>query len=116
MNKQEVLKTVVEACQNRLAEDCVVLDMENITPIADYFVICEASNERQVQAIARAVKEAMDKLGLHIKKMEGFDQGRWILLDFDYVICHVFHKEERDFYNLERLWGDAPIVAIEEII
>lgn len=115
MDKKKVLQIIAEACEDLKADNFVALDMEGITPIADYFVICEASNERQVQAIARSVKNALDKAGIHIKRMEGFDQARWILLDGDYVVCHIFHKEERDYYNLERVWGDAPRITLEDI-
>lgn len=113
MDKKEILQTVYDACEDRQADNIVVLDMEGITPIADYFLICEASNERQVQAISRAIKNALDEHGIEIKRMEGFDQARWILLDLDYVVCHIFHKEERGYYNLERLWGDATEVTLD---
>lgn len=114
MDKQEILQIVYEATEDLKANNTIVLDMEGITPISDYFLICDANNERQVQAIARSIKNALDEAGIDIKRMEGFDQGKWILLDIDYVVCHIFHKEERDYYNLERLWGDAPHVTLED--
>lgn len=112
MDKREVLQTVFDACEDLQANNIVVLDMEGITPIADYFLICEASNERQVQAISRAIKNALEKHAIEIKRMEGFEQARWILLDLDYVVCHIFHAEERGYYDLERLWGDAARVTL----
>ena len=110
----ELLETVVEACEDRKAEECVVLNMQDLTPVADYYVICHGSNERQVQAIARSVKNALDEKGIDVKRMEGFEQARWILIDAVGVICHIFHKDERSYYNLERLWGDADEVSIGE--
>src|SRR5699024_5102395 len=98
----------------RKAENCVVLNMQNLTPITDYYVICHGTNERQVQAIARAVKEKMSQTStIEVQRMEGFEEARWILIDLGYVICHVFHKEDRAFYNLERLWGDAEQISME---
>lgn len=110
----EILETVVDACEDRKAENCVVLDMKQLTPMADYFVICHGNNERQVQAIARSVKQALEEKGHHVKRMEGFEQARWVLIDMDSIICHVFHKDERSYYNLERLWGDAQEVFVGE--
>jgi len=109
-----LLETVVEACEDRKAEGCTVLDMRNLTPVADYYVICHGNNERQVQAIARSVKNVLDEQGIDVKRMEGFEQARWILIDANGIICHVFHKDERDYYNLERLWGDADEVSVGE--
>lgn len=108
----KLLETVVEACEDRKAEDCTVLNMQNLTPLADYYVICQGSNERQVQAIARSVKDALEEEGINIERMEGFEQARWILLDAGGIVCHIFHEEERGYYNLERLWGDADEVSV----
>lgn len=109
-----MLETVVEACEDRKAERCTVLSMQDVTPVADYYVICHGNNERQVQAIARSVKNALEEKGIDVKRMEGFEQARWILIDAGDIICHVFHKDERDYYNLERLWGDADEVYLGE--
>lgn len=112
---KKIVETVVEASEDRKAEDCIILNMEHLTPIADYFVICHGNNERQVQAIARSIKEAVEEKGYQITRMEGFEQARWILIDIGSVICHVFHKDERSYYNLERLWGDAEEINVGEI-
>lgn len=110
----ETLETVVRACEDRKAENCVVLNMQQLTPVADYFVICHGNNERQVQAIARSVKEGLEEKGYPVKQMEGFEQARWILIDTNNIICHIFHKDERSYYNLERLWGDAQEITVGE--
>jgi len=110
--KNTLLEIVVAACEDRKADNCVALDMQRLTPMTDYYVICNGNNERQVQAIARAVKEAAEANQFEVKRTEGFNQARWILLDLGDVVCHIFHKDERHYYNLERLWGDAEQIHI----
>lgn len=112
----ERLSLIVEACADKRAEDIVALDMERVSLIADYFVICHGNNERQVQAIARGVKEAAEELNIDVQRLEGFEQARWILVDMNGIVCHIFHKEERSYYNLERLWGDAIHIDISKEI
>src|SRR5699024_5807773 len=76
-------------------------------------IFCEGNTERQVQAIARSIKDVVEEKGLaSVKRMEGFEQARWILVDIGDIVCHIFHKDERSHYNLERLWGDAQQVAL----
>ncbi|MFD1018828.1 ribosome silencing factor [Thalassobacillus hwangdonensis] len=116
MEGKELVKLAAQACDDKRAEDIVVLDMSDVSLIADYFLICEGSNERQVQAIARELKEKAEENGMAVSRMEGFDQARWILVDLNGVVCHIFHKDERHYYNLERLWGDAPTVGLEGIL
>lgn len=113
MNTKEVIQITVNACDEKHAEDIVVLDMNRVSLVADYFIICHANNERQVQAIARAVKDALGEHDIPIKQMEGLEQARWVVIDTGEILCHIFHKNERFYYNLERLWGDAAIVSVE---
>jgi ribosome-associated protein len=112
---QTLLDTVFKAVDDKRAEDIVVLNMQGISLLSDYFLICEGGSERQVQAIAREVKEQAEKAGYTVKRLEGFDSGRWVLVDMGDVVAHIFHKDERGYYNLERLWGDAPqkFIAVE---
>lgn len=113
MDAKKLLKLTVKAADDKKAEDIVVLNMQGISLIADYFLICHGTSEKQVQAIAREIKGTAEENGLTVKKMEGLDEARWILIDMGDVIAHVFHREERSYYNLERLWGDAPIENIQ---
>ncbi len=106
MNSQELLELVVRAADSKRAEDIVALDVQNISLLADYFVIMQAGSERQVKAVHEANED--------IKSVEGKDGANWILLDLGDVIVHVFKEETRQFYNLEKLWSDAPLVDIEE--
>jgi ribosome-associated protein len=108
MNNQELLNIVYKAAEDKIAEDIVVLNMKGISFITDYFMICHGNSDKQVQAIAREIKEKVEEKGYTIKRMEGFDEARWILVDLGDVVAHIFHKDERSYYNLERLWGDAP--------
>ncbi|ETI67163.1 ribosome silencing factor [Neobacillus vireti] len=109
MNNQELLKIAVKAADDKRAEDILALNMQGISLIADYFIICHGNSDKQVQAIAREMKEKAQEKGYEVKRMEGFDEARWILIDMGDVVAHVFHRDERSYYNLERLWGDAPL-------
>jgi ribosome-associated protein len=86
----------------------VVLDVSKVTFIADCFVICSGLNKRQLKSIAKDFEKRLPALGIHKLGMEGFDDAKWILLDFGDVIIHLFDKETRTFYDIELLWGDAP--------
>ncbi|MCT2537629.1 ribosome silencing factor [Aquibacillus koreensis] len=110
MDSKQLANIAAKACDDKRGEDIVILDMQDVSLIADYFLICQGSSERQVQAIAREIKEQAEENEITIKRLEGFEQARWILVDLGDVVCHVFHKDERHYYNLERLWGDAPQV------
>lgn len=88
-----------------------MLNVSELTTIADYFVICSGQSERQVQAVAEAILEAGESEGRKPLGIEGLSAARWVLLDFGDVIAHVFTPDERAYYRLERLWGDAPVVV-----
>ncbi|MGM0900151.1 ribosome silencing factor [Mesobacillus maritimus] len=113
MNERELLQTAVKAADDKRAEDILVLNMKGISLVADFFMICHGNSDKQVQAIAREIKDKAEEAGYDIKRMEGFDEARWILIDLGDIIAHVFHRDERGYYNLERLWGDAPLENIE---
>jgi ribosome-associated protein len=99
------------AASSKQANDVCVLDVSQPLVISDYFVICSGSNDRQVRAIAQEIERVCRDRGLRPAHREGAEAARWILLDFVDFIVHVFIEEERAFYNLERLWQDAPVVA-----
>ncbi|WP_018661380.1 ribosome silencing factor [Heyndrickxia acidiproducens] len=116
MNNDALLKTVVKACDDKRAEDIVVLNMQGISLIADYFLICNGNSDKQIQTIAREVKEKAEEAGCTVRRMEGFDEGKWILIDLGDIVAHIFNRDERNYYNLERLWGDAPSVNIQSAL
>ena len=101
---------VVDAASDKKAEDILVLNVSEVTTIADLFVICSGRGERQVQAIADAIVEKAKAAGRQPVGVEGYDAGRWVLIDLGDVVTHVFVPDERQLYRLERLWGDAPVV------
>lgn len=105
---KELLQLAAKAADDKRAEEIVALNMQGISLVSDYFLICHGNSDKQVQAIARAIKETADENGQNVRRMEGFDEARWILVDLGDVVAHVFHRDERGYYNLERLWGDAP--------
>lgn len=109
MNEKELLYTAVKAADDKRAEDIIVLNMKGISLIADYFIICHGNSDKQVQAIAREMKDKVEEMGYSVKRMEGFDEARWVLVDIGDIVAHIFHRDERSYYNLERLWGDAPV-------
>jgi ribosome-associated protein len=96
------------------AEDMVAIDVSRQIPFADVFLLASGSNERQVLAIAERVEEELGKGGARALRKEGAREGRWVLLDFNDIIVHVFHQEERAYYALERLWKDGPVVPLPE--
>jgi len=102
------------AAELKKANGTVVLEVKQITLLADYFVITGGDSPNQVRAIVEAVDECLSKLGYAQPAIEGKNEGRWVLLDYGDVIIHVFHERERNFYKLEQFWNHALIVPIEE--
>lgn len=109
MNKLEI---IVKALDDKLAKDIVAIDMEMASPIFDTFVICSAANERLMSALRDSVEESMDKNGFEVKKIEGRRNSKWLLMDYGDIIVHIFDEEERNSYNLEKLWSDMPRIDI----
>ncbi|KIL44474.1 ribosome silencing factor [Jeotgalibacillus soli] len=116
MNEVELLKLAYKAVDDKRADDIIALNMKGVSLIADYFIICHGNSDKQVQAIAREVKDRAEEQGHVIKRIEGFDEARWVLVDLGDVVVHVFHREDRDYYKLEKLWGDAPIEDVASSI
>ncbi|MDX1632373.1 MAG: ribosome silencing factor [Thermoanaerobaculia bacterium] len=100
---------------DRKALDLRVLDLQGVTLLADYFLICHGSNPRQTKAIADAVEERLRARGVRALHIEGRDRAQWILLDFGVLVVHVFHEATRRFYGLEKLWADAEDVTEEMV-
>ncbi len=99
---------------DKLATDVVILDLRELTSVTDFFVICSGSADIHVKAIAENIKDGMTDQDQKPWHIEGAGFGSWILMDFVDVVVHVFLKEKRDYYALERLWGDAPVEKLEE--
>jgi ribosome-associated protein len=116
MNSNDVVKIAVHLLDDKKAKDIVVLDVRKLTSLGDYFVICSGGSNTQVRALSDELQDKLTKAGLEPRRVEGDRGNQWVLLDYSDVICHIFYHETRDFYCLERLWGDAPKVDIAEIL
>ena len=104
----------IAAALDKKAEETVVLDLTKASAFTDFFVICTGTNRRQVQAIADGVQEALGRLGTKPALVEGYERAEWILIDYFDFIFHVFAPATREFYALERLWGDAEKIPVED--
>jgi ribosome-associated protein len=113
MNSQQMADCAVAAVASKKAIDIRILDMREVFPVADYFVICSGWSTPQLSAIAREVEDQMEKQGYRIFRRQGTPESQWILLDYGDVIVHIFSEDARQFYTLERLWGDAKVVQRE---
>lgn len=105
---------VVRAALDKKATDVVVLDLRNTPAFTDFFVLCSGQNQRQVRAIADNVEEALRAIKIRPAHVEGYDRSEWVLMDFFNFIVHVFAPDTREFYALERLWGDAERIEIRD--
>ena len=110
-----ILKEIYAAIDDKKGEDIRILDISGVSVMADYFVIASGNNKNQVQAIADNVNEAMMKNKVDLKATEGYNTAGWILMDYGDVIVHIFSKEERLFYDLERIWRDGKLVDKENL-
>ena len=109
----QTIKAVYNALDDKKGIDIKVLDISEISVMADYFIIASGSNKSQVQALADNVEEEMLKLDIHSRQVEGYPSGNWILMDYGDFIVHVFNQDDRLFYDLERIWKDGKLVEIE---
>ena len=102
----------VEALEDKKAEDITIIDISEVSVLADYFIIADGSNRNQVQAMADNVEEMLGKAGCECKQIEGYQSANWILMDYKDIIVHVFCREDRLFYDLERIWRDGKIIEM----
>lgn len=112
---KEMAAKVIEALEEKKAEDIRVIDISGVSVIADYFIIANGSNRNQIQALSDAVEEALGKAGYPMKQIEGYNTANWVLLDFGDIMVHIFDKENRLFYDLERIWHDGKQILPETI-
>ncbi|HEU0168989.1 MAG TPA: ribosome silencing factor [Chloroflexota bacterium] len=104
---ETIARSAVDAAANKKAEDIVLLDLRELTSMADYFVICSASSDRQLKSVVEGIEQDLRIEGVRPVHVEGDHGSGWVLVDFGDVICHVFKQEERDYYRLEDLWTGA---------
>ena len=110
MNSKEIAKLAIGALEDKKAEDIKVIDISEVSVIADYFIIANGTNRSQIQALADNVEEKLGRAEVPLRQIEGYDTANWVLLDFHDVIIHIFDKENRLFYDLERIWRDGKLI------
>ena len=110
MTSKEMTKLAINALEDKKAEDISIIDISEVSVLADYFIIASGSNRSQVQALSDNVEETLGRAGMPVKQVEGYDTANWILLDFGDIIVHVFDNENRLFYDLERIWRDGKVI------
>jgi ribosome-associated protein len=115
MTSKDLARVACEALEEKKGGNIQVINIGEVSTIADYFVICDGANAPQVEALVDNVKEKLFKLGRSPKRVEGMRNCGWILLDYEDVVVHVFSKQDRLFYDLERVWRDGKTVSVEEL-
>lgn len=107
MTDYEKVQQICKVLASKRATEINVLNLQGVSDVADYFVVCSGRSTPLVKALARYVDEEMSQLGVDLKRSEGMREGRWIALDFDNVMVHIFHQEAREFYQLDKLWANG---------
>ena len=116
MNQSKEMAAIAcRALEDKKGQDVTVIDISGVSCLADYFIIANGENSNQVQAMVDNVEEEMEKAGYHFTQREGYQSAHWILLDYKDIVVHVFSKEDRRFYDLERIWRDGKFVDIKEL-
>lgn len=113
---KDLVQIVYRALDSKKGENIKIIDISNVSVVADYFIIANGSNQNQVQALVDQVQEELYRVGYEPKQIEGYRTGSWILMDYGDIIVHVFSKEDRLFYDLERIWRDGREMEITELI
>ena len=116
MNSKELTKIAVKALEDKKGEDIKIIDIHEVSVLADYFIIADGTNASQVQAMADNVQEELFKAGCECRQVEGYHTANWILMDYGGVIVHIFYPEARSYYDLEHLWADAQPVDLSGLL
>ena len=112
---EQIIKAVYNALDDKKGIDIKVLDISEISVMADYFIIASGMNRNQVQALADNVEEKLHEVKVHPRQIEGYQSANWVLMDFNDIIVHIFNEEDRLFYNLEKIWMDGKLIDASEI-
>ena len=115
LKSKEMVKLAVQALEDKKGEDIKVIDITEVSVLADYFIIASGTNKNQVQALVDNVDETLGRAGYEAKQMEGYATANWVLLDYNDIIVHVFDSENRLFYDLERIWRDGRVISPETL-
>ena len=109
-----MVRLAIKALEDKKAEDIKVIDISEVSVLADYFIIASGTNRSQIQALTDNVEEQLGRNGSEVKQIEGYDAANWVLMDFGDIIVHVFDRENRLFYDLERIWRDGKQVELSD--
>lgn len=112
---KKMARMAIDALEDKKAEDITILDISEISVLADYFIIANGNNRNQVQAMADSVEDSLGRAGYEPKQIEGYQTANWILMDYKDIIVHVFSEEDRGFYDLERVWRDGKQISKEDL-
>ena len=112
MESKEIARLAIQALEDKKAEEIKTIDISEVSVIADYFIIANGTNHSQIQALSDHVEETLGRAGVTLRQIEGYQNANWVLLDFHDVIIHIFDKENRLFYDLERIWRDVNNTAL----
>lgn len=115
MTSKELAKLACDALDDKKALEIKVINIENVSTLADYFIIASGKNHNQVQAMADNVDETLGRAGYEPKQIEGYQNANWILMDYRDIVIHIFDEENRLFYDLERIWRDGTVVEVEDL-
>lgn len=109
---EQLAKELAQAIETRKGVDTRILNIQNLSLIADYFVITSGTSKPHVDALTETALDLLNQKGLTMRRVEGKESGRWVLIDAGDVVVHIFHKDERSYYQLERIWSDAPVLSL----
>ncbi len=115
MTSRELARIAVDALEDKKVEDLRIIDISHVSIMTDYFIIGSGSSQTQVKALANNVEEKLHEAGIHPRQVEGYQSASWILMDFNDIIVHVFNRDDRLFYNLEKIWLDGKIIESKDL-
>ncbi len=116
MNSEALVKLIAKTLDSKKGEDIAAIKISDLTTLGDYFVMASGGSSTQVKALAEEVEDVLARQGIEPRRVEGTPSALWILLDYQDVIVHVFYKETREFYGIERLWSDAPRMDLSDVL
>lgn len=114
MTSKEMTTITIKALEDKKAEEIRIIDISEVSILADYFIIANGGNRNQIQAMTDSVEDALGRQGCHVRQIEGYETANWVLMDFGDIIVHLFDKENRLFYDLERIWRDGKSIDVSE--
>jgi len=117
VDSTKLIDAITEGLLEKKAKDIVLLDVRELTTLADYFIVCHGTSDTQIRALANSVEQKVkEELGENVWQQEGKDSRRWVILDYVNIVVHIFTEEKRNYYGIERMWNDAKITQIEDTV